>query len=257
MAFLIIYYLMGVLLFLTGCFLISRRFKNYALVDIAWGLGFVLIVLLSFKLNPKLSGSEYLLGTCVFLWGIRLSAFLFIRNFNKPEDFRYREMRKSWGSSANLHAFFKIFLLQGFLIFIIGLPIIIKLNSPPSQLGLFQIIGFLLWGFGFFWESWADNEKMQFKKIEGNLDRPCETGPYKYSQYANYFGEITLWWGLYLISLPHQYFYISLISPVLISFLILKVSGIPLLEEKNKNRSSYADYRKKTNLIFPGKVKKL
>jgi steroid 5-alpha reductase family enzyme len=257
MAFLISYYLIGVLLFFTGCFFISRRFKNYGLVDIAWGLGFVLIVLLSFKLNPEKSGSEYLLGTCVFLWGVRLSAFLFIRNFSKPEDFRYREMRRSWGSSANIQAFFKIFLLQGVLIIVIGSPIILRLNSPPSQLGFFQLLGFLLWGFGFFWESWADNEKMKFKKIEGNSDRPCTIGPYKYSQYANYFGEIILWWGLYLISLPHQYFYITLISPVLISFLILKVSGIPLLEKKNKDQPSYADYRKKTNIIFPGRPKDL
>ena len=257
MAFLVIYYLTGILLFLTGCFFISSRFKNFGLVDIAWGLGYVLIVLLSFKLNPDLSGSEYLLGTCVFLWGVRLSAFLFIRNFNKPEDFRYLKMRESWGESANLHAFFKIFLFQGLLIFIIGSPIILKLNSPPSQLGWFQIVGFILWGFGFFWESWADNEKMQFKKEPLNLDQPCQTGPWKYSQYANYFGEITLWWGLYLISLPHEYFYLSLVSPVLICFLILKVSGIPLLEEKNKNRPSFSEYRKKTNLIFPGRPKSL
>ncbi len=257
MAFIISYYLLAVMLFMTGCFLISSRFKNFGLVDIAWGLGYILIVLLSFKLNNHQSGTEYLLGTCIFLWGIRLSSFLFIRNFSKPEDFRYSQMRESWGKTANLQAFFKVFLLQGLLIVIISSPIILRLNSSPIQLGLFQLIGFLLWGFGFFWESWADNEKMQFKKNPENIDRPCTTGPWRYSQYANYFGEITLWWGLYLISLPHQYFYLSLISPVLISFLILKVSGIPLLEKKNKERPSYSEYKKKTNLIFPGRPKEL
>lgn len=255
MGMLLSYYLTAIILYIIGVYFICLRFKNFSLIDIAWGLGFVLIVILSLNLNPNMSAPQYLLGICVFTWGARLSAFLFLRNFGKEEDFRYKEMRTRWGKSASIKAFYRIFLLQGSLIFVIGLPIILALNGVKSSLGFFQIAGFLIWGAGFIWESWADQVKSQFKGEPGNIDRPCNIGPWKYSQYANYFGEVLLWWGLYLISLPHDYFYLSIISPALITFLILKVSGIPYLEEKNKDRESYKEYRRVTNKFIPGKPK--
>lgn len=247
------YYITGVILFFSGIYIICLRFKNYALIDIAWGLGFILLVFLGMKQSEYLSAPQYLISTCIFLWGVRLSSYLFLRNFGKPEDFRYLQMRIKWGKYANVHAYFKVFMLQAVLVCVIGLPIIFKFYEEPTRLGPFQIAGFILWGFGFIWESWADQEKSKFKSIVGNKERPCDTGPWRYSQYANYFGEVVLWWGIFLISLPSQYFYLSLVSPALITFLILKVSGIPFLEEKNSKKENYQAYRSKTNKFFPWK----
>lgn len=255
MHYILLYYLVGILLFMTGVYLVCLRFKNFGLIDIAWGLNMVLVVLLSYKNFSVFSGPQYLLSICVFLWGMRLAAFLFIRNFGKDEDFRYREMRERWGEKANVHAFFKVFMLQGVLAFFLALPVIFALNEAPKNSSFFQVLGFLLWGFGFIWESWADQVKSNFKARAGNADKPCDEGPWMYSQYANYFGEVVLWWGIFVLSLPHEYFYIGIISPIMINFLILKVSGIPYLEEKNATRESYQEYRKRTNRFIPGPPK--
>jgi steroid 5-alpha reductase family enzyme len=147
-------------------------------------------------------------------------------------------------------------MLQGAVIFLVALPIQLVINTPGEPLGHLDRIGLLIWLFGFGFEAIGDWQLLQFKKDPENKGKIIQHGLWRYSRHPNYFGEAVLWWGIFLIALKAQYGILAIISPILIDFLLLKVSGIPMLEAKYEGNPDFESYKARTNAFFPWFPKK-
>lgn len=238
-----------VFVFMTGMFLISLVIKNASIVDIGWGLGFILIALGTASCKGAEYSRQLVLIALVTLWGLRLAGHIFSRNFGKPEDFRYRAWREKWGKYFVIRSFFQVFILQGVFMLIIALPIMAVNNDPGRALGLFGLLGVVVWLTGFFFEVVGDWQLAQFVKKNKVKGQVITTGLWKYTRHPNYFGEVIMWWGIFLLAIDINFW--TIIGPALITFLILKVSGIPLLEKKYADNPHFAEYKKKTSVFFP------
>jgi steroid 5-alpha reductase family enzyme len=229
-------------------FLIGQYKKNNAVVDIAWGLGFVLVAWFTFILS-SMTIINYVITIIVSLWGLRLGYYLFKRNWNKAEDYRYVEMRKSWLKYPLLQAYLKVYMLQMLLMYIISLSIIF-INNSNSDLGLLAYLGIFVWIIGYFFEVVGDYQLKKFVSNPLNKGHIMKTGLWKYTRHPNYFGEAVMWWGIYLIAL-NAGGYLTIISPLLINFLLVFVSGVPLLEKKYKDNIEFQEYAKVTSIFIP------
>lgn len=220
-------------------------------MDIAWGLGFCFIALYSFAhyAQPTLRQLIITLGT--FLWGIRLAVHLYDRNKNKPEDFRYANWRKEWGRWFIVRSFFQVYVLQGLIMVLIACPVFLINYQSGSTFNILDLIGIILFAIGFYFEATADKQLAAFKSKPENKGNILQTGLWKYSRHPNYFGEVVLWWGIFFMAMAGGWFFPAIISPVLITFLILKVSGVPMLERKYRNNSKYEAYVESTSAFFP------
>ncbi len=241
--------ILSVLILMHVFFLLGVWRKNFGLVDVAWGLGFIVISLVSYFYHFN-SAKNAVVLFLVLLWGLRLSLYLLGRNWNAPEDHRYQEMRKSWGKFPSLHAYFKVFLFQGLLMFLISLPITAGMMKADQNLSWINIIGVMVFFFGWIYESFADRYLKKFKANPENRGKICTSGPWNLSRFPNYFGEITLWYGIYLAALSPSTWW-TIIGPLTINLFILKVSGVPLLEKKYKERPEYHEYAARVPRLIP------
>ena len=228
--------------YVTLWFVISVYKQRNDVADIAWGLGFVLIaitVLLKGAANP----STLLIATMLILWGLRLSLHIATRNSNKTEDFRYANWRASWGKSFYLRSYVQVYLLQGFLMVIISVPILIAKSAPEGPLSTMTIVGALIWLIGMSFETIGDYQLKRFLQQRTDRSAILETGLWRYSRHPNYFGEVLLWWGIFLCTVPLQNGWWGIISPLAITYLLLFVSGIPMLEAKYKDHPKFQAYK--------------
>ena len=245
------YFLLALTLlgYMTCWFIISIIKKRNDVADIAWGLGFVLMAWFSFYLSGY-SFKALLINILVTIWGTRLAWHIYNRNKNKPEDSRYFEWRKTW-SNFHLRSFLQVFILQGIFLFLISLPVVFINHSAIRGFGILEIVGFLVWILGFYFENTGDKQLKQFIANPLNKGKLLDKGLWQYSRHPNYFGEVTQWWGIFLIalSIPNSFF--TIIGPITITILILFVSGIPLLERKYAGRPDFEKYKKKTSMFIP------
>jgi steroid 5-alpha reductase family enzyme len=232
-------------------FLISLIKKRNDVADTAWGLGFVVMAWISFVISDSYDTLGILVSCLVSIWGLRLAWHVHSRNKNKPEDYRYQIWRREWGKWFYIRSYFQVFLLQGFFLFLISLPVLIINKSVGSDIGLIAIIGLLIWLVGFFFESVGDAQLKRFIKNPKNKGKLMQEGLWSYTRHPNYFGEVTQWWGIWLIALtvPHGLF--GIIGPLTITFLILKVSGIPMLEKKMAENPEFKDYKNRVSIFLP------
>jgi steroid 5-alpha reductase family enzyme len=237
-------------------FFLAQMLKDNSIVDIAWGLGFVLVAWFSFFYFPEIYFRKIIMICLVSLWGLRLAGYIMIRKRGKGEDFRYQAFRKKWNRFFHLKSYLYIFIFQGFLQMIIALPIIIVNSSSPTRIQIFDFLGLVLFGGGFLFEIIADYQKYRFKKKPENKEKLMVTGLWKYSRHPNYFGESVLWWGIFLLALPIKMGWVAICSPVLISLLLVYFSGIPLLEKKYSGRKDFLHYKSITPKFFPWLPKK-
>lgn len=265
-----LYYFLGVValvfVYFTTIFIFAQKFKNNSIVDIFWGLGFVLISIYSLifthvtNFNGGLDIYKILISGFIILWGLRLFLYIGIRNFSKPEDFRYVNMRKNWGDNKPvLQAFFKVFMLQGFFMLLVSFPIYAAhLNKlePNLLLNVLTIIGSALFIIGFFFEAIGDAQLRQFLKKRTGRDQIMQTGLWKYTRHPNYFGEVVMWWGHFIFVAGTTFGFIAVISPIIMTWLMLFVSGIPMLEKKYDNNPFFQEYKKRTSAFFPWLPKK-
>jgi steroid 5-alpha reductase family enzyme len=228
--------------------------KNFAVMDVAWGLGFIVITLTAYLHSP-LSCKNLLLLVLVTLWGMRLALYIFKRSLGQEEDPRYTKMRQGWGKHPNLHAYFKVFLLQAVLMLIISLPVTTGMNLGSTEISWINWFGLGLWVLGFMLESYSDYYLTQFKMKPENKGKILMDGPWKISRYPNYLGEITQWYAIFLVAFEGPIWW-SIIGPVTINFFILKVSGIPLHEVKNMKRPEYVEYARRVPRLLPLPVSK-
>ena len=231
-------------------FVYGQKKKNNSIVDIFWGLGFVLSVWFAVIYNQSFSVSALLVLSMVSLWGLRLFYHIFKRNHNKPEDFRYVNFRKAWGSKwVKTKAFFHVYMLQMLMLLVIVSASIniILVNNP--QWPLYTTMGLVVWGIGFYFEVVADRQLKQFKSNPKNKGKILTTGLYKYSRHPNYFGEATMWWGIYIIGLGSGGA-LYIVSPITITLLVRYVSGVPMLEKHYKDNETYQKYAEKNQYIY-------
>lgn len=240
-----------ILIYMLIFYTIAQIVKDNSIVDTGWGLGFiVLAVVLSIITWPPERQSLLVLAM-VILWGMRLSIHIYSRNKGRPEDFRYAQWRKEWGKNAPWIAFYKVFMLQGFIMLIVALPIIISFSSSPAKIGILEIAGLLVFISGFLIEIYADIQLTDFKKNPANKDKIITTGLWKYSRHPNYFGEAMLWWGIFIATISASHSLYGIISPVAITLLLRFVSGVPMLEKKYRHRADFMEYASKTPIFVP------
>jgi len=243
-------------------FVIAQIKKNNGLADMAWGLGFVVVAITSIIYSGSYTLAAIVVTILVMIWGFRLFFFIGLRNWNKPEDFRYVDMRNKWKTNIPLKAFFKVFVLQGMLLYIISLPIQLVNLNPTSftnnQNYLVLILGIILWLVGFYFEAVGDAQMKKFKKNPENKGLIMQSGLWKYTRHPNYFGEALMWWAVWIVSLSGFALInvIGIIGPILITYLLLYVSGVPLLEKKYKDNPLFQEYAKKTSVFIPMPPKK-
>lgn len=240
-----------IFVFMVFMFVIAQIKKNNSIVDIGWGIGFILIsVSLLLTVNP-LDAKDLLISAMIVVWGSRLAIHIYMRAKGKPEDFRYAQWRKDWGEKAVVYSFFKVFMLQGAIMLFVALPIIIVFNSFDVQLTLLSFSGLIIFIIGFLFESIGDYQVFCFKKNHENKGKIITTGLWKYTRHPNYFGEILLWWGIGLFTVGSDLYWIAFIGPLLINFLLVKVSGVPMLEKKYEGRADWEEYKKVTPALVP------
>ena len=239
-----------ILAYVTICFIISLIKKRNDLADIAWGLGFIVIGLSIFFRYPLqiISTLLFILITC---WGLRLAIHICLRSRGKAEDFRYKKWRDEWGKYFVIRSYLQVYVLQGFFMLIISFPILIAGIETSQQISFFTIVGSIIWLIGFIFEAVGDYQLSVFIKNKKHKNHIMQTGLWKYTRHPNYFGEVLLWWGIFMITLPLQNGLWGIISPLTITFLLLYVSGIPMLEAKYKDNELFQAYKKKTSAFFP------
>ena len=232
-------------------FLIGKRKKKHDYIDIFWGLGFISAAVISYLLGSKPAGG-LLMTLLVLLWGGRLSFYLAKRNIGKPEDFRYKAMREKWKKRFELVMFFRMYLLQFALNAIIGFPIVyVNLQGAKSP-DFFTWLGFAVWLSGFAFEVVGDGQLRRFKLKPESKGKLMTTGLWAWTRHPNYFGEVVMWWGIFFISLTGDFSRFWLIfSPLLITYLLINVSGVPMLERKYEGRTDWEAYKKRTSKFFP------
>ena len=247
------YFIVYAALLLGFClvFLLGKRQRKHDVIDIFWSLGFVLSALLSYFLGPRSTAAAFITGATL-VWGLRLSAHLARRNWGKAEDFRYRQMRARWQTRFELVMFLRMYLLQFALNAAIGFPVVHSNLQPARQPGILMYLGLLLWLTGFLFEAVGDEQLRRFKKQPQNQGRLMTEGLWAITRHPNYFGEALLWWGLYVMAIsaaPGRWWLVY--SPLLITLLLLFVSGVPLLEKKYEGRPDWEAYKQRTSKFFP------
>jgi steroid 5-alpha reductase family enzyme len=237
--------------FMVIFYLIAQVLLDNSIVDIGWGLGFVVGSTVLVLRAPEVHVSQWILYFCILLWGLRLSIHIFIRNHGKGEDFRYAAWRKQWGKKGPLIAFFKVFMLQGILMFILSWPVMLIFTAGRNKPGTAEIAGIIVFLAGLLFEIIGDQQLARFRKNPLNRGRLITTGLWKFTRHPNYFGEAMLWWGIFLIALPSPYGWSGVISPVLIGLMLYFVSGVPMLEKKYNGRADWEEYKKRTPKFIP------
>lgn len=256
--------------FMTLMFFLSLIKKDNSIVDTAYGIGFILIALgTTLVFNPSYLVAA-IVTSCICVWAVRLSSRIYLRNRNKPEDFRYKKWRDTW-TYFKTRSFFQIYVLQGAIILAISTPVIF-LNGlyitdivAGASYYTMLVIGLLIWIVGFIFEAVGDYQLDHFikentRKKEAGEDvkiNIMKKGLWSLTRHPNYFGEVSMWWGIWIMSLSilpsFPIILLAVISPITITFLLLKVSGIPMLEEKYKGDPEFDQYKKEVNAFFPWK----
>lgn len=241
--------------YMTAWFTTSVLFRRNDVADIAWGLGFIVVSWLGFTIGPKTDRS-ILVSILITLWGVRLAWHIYHRNRKKQEDFRYNTWRVQWGKWFYLRSYLQIYLLQGVLLFIIALPVLVIHQHTNNSFTVLDGIGFIVWTIGFLFEAVGDAQLASHTKNPNNKGKLMQTGLWRYTRHPNYFGEVTLWWGIFFIVLSVPNGWATIIGPITITILILFISGIPLLERKYSGRPDFEEYKNHTSIFFPLPPKK-
>jgi steroid 5-alpha reductase family enzyme len=238
---------------MTLLWLVSLILKNASIVDIFWGTGFVVVAWASFFLTPDgFLPRKQLLLLLVTLWGLRLSTHILLRNWGKPEDFRYQAWRKQNGASWWWRSFFKVFFLQGVLMWVISTPLLAaQLRPLPDRLIWLDFLAVLVWLIGFFFEAVGDYQLTRFRANPANKGQVLQTGVWRYTRHPNYFGDATQWWAYFLIALAAGGWW-TIFSPIIMTTLLLRVSGVALLEKSLAvEKPGYKEYIEKTSAFIP------
>ncbi|MEQ1830436.1 MAG: DUF1295 domain-containing protein [Pirellula sp.] len=246
--------LLVLVVIMTCLWLLSLALRNASIVDPFWGMGFIVVVwftLASMQLEKAVVRS-WLLAALTTIWGLRLSTYLFWRNWGHGEDRRYRAMREHHGPRFWWVSLLTVFMLQGFILWVVSMPIVAAMVIGSTRpLGGLDLAGLALWSLGFLFETVGDFQMARFQSDSQNAGRVMDRGLWRWTRHPNYFGDFCVWWGVYMIASASDAAW-TIFSPLLMTFLLLRISGVALLEKTIcDRRPEYAAYQAKTSSFFP------
>jgi steroid 5-alpha reductase family enzyme len=243
----------AVLTFVVAIWLLSLAMRDASIVDIAWGPAFLVIAFAAAWTGDGAAPRTRLLFALVALWSVRLAGYLAWRNLGSGEDFRYRKMRTFWGARFWWVSLFTVFLLQGALAWIVSAPIQIAMASPiPERLGWLDYAGIGLFAVGFLFESVGDLQLARFKADPANAGKVLDSGLWAWTRHPNYFGDCLQWWAFLLIALATPSGWVAVVGPLVMTWLLLKVSGVAMLERSlRRKRPDYDEYRERVPAFVP------
>lgn len=241
--------LAALFVYMSLFFLVAKWRKRLDTVDIAWGLGFIMVAWIA--AYERTEFHSIVIAVLVSLWGLRLAVHILRRAKLKGEDPRYVELTKKWKGNVWLRAYFSIFLLQGLLIAIVSLPIVTATGLALEGWEWLTIAGAIVWLAGFAIESIADMQLASYLRLsKSKRPKVLKTGLWRFSRHPNYFGEIVQWFGIAVIALQASWGWIGLAGPLLLTILILFVSGIPPIEKRRAKDAAYRSYQKHTSKLI-------
>ena len=238
---------------LTFVWMISVRLRDASVADICWGLGFVLLAWLNCVLSPALTPRSWLVAVLITLWGTRLSVHIFRRNHGQGEDPRYQAMRASHGRAFWWRSLFTVFWLQGAILWFVALPLLVAVRATqPSALTAVDGLGIVFFAIGFGFEVIGDYQLDRFRAEASNLGTVLDRGLWRYTRHPNSFGDATMWWGMYAMAASTPNGWLTVLSPSLMTLLLMRVSGVTLLEDGLKaSKPGYRAYIARTPAFFP------
>jgi len=235
----------------TLLWLVSVRLKDASIIDSFWGPGFGLAATTYAWFGQGDPGRTALVLALVWVWAARLGLFIFRRNLGRGEDPRYQAFREHYGRERYWwFSYFQVFLLQGALIVLVSAPLVLALTGS-GPLGAWDALGVLVWALGFGFEALGDAQLARFKADPANQGRVLDTGLWRYTRHPNYFGNACLWWGLFLIACAVPWGVLTAPAPMLMTWLLLRVSGVALTEKNMSRRPGYAEYIARTSAFVP------
>lgn len=244
-----------VLVYMIAVFLLALLVKDNSIVDIFWGIGFLVLTVASLVSVDSHNVVKLITAALMFIWAGRLSLHIYLRNRGRGEDFRYANWRRTWKYFI-LRSFLQVFMLQGFFMLVIAWPVLHILNSNTrNDPGFLTIAGVAVFAAGFFFEAAGDYQLTVFRKNPENKGKIIKSGLWKYTRHPNYFGEALLWWGIWLMAVPVVDGIFTVISPITITLLLRYVSGVPMLEKKYEGREDWEAYKKQTPVFLPFKLR--
>jgi steroid 5-alpha reductase family enzyme len=236
--------------FVTWLLSVVRR--DVSIVDSIWSLMFLAAAIIYLQQNEAIGIREILIFILVLIWALRLACYLTWRNWGQPEDSRYQQIREKYSPYFALKSLLIIFVFQAVLAWLVSLPLLMSLTTTQS-LSILDMFALVLWLVGMGFEAVADLQLYRFKANADNTGKVLDTGLWRYSRHPNYFGEFCIWWGFYLFAVSSGGWW-TILSPLMMSFLLLRFSGVALLEKDiHKRRPAYRDYIARTNAFIPGK----
>jgi steroid 5-alpha reductase family enzyme len=237
---------------------IATAIKDVSVVDIVWGLLFGIGAWTAHLTCDRADGAVgTLLLVLVTVWGLRLAIHIGRRNLGHGEDPRYAAMRKKVGRSFWIRSLFTVFALQGALALVIGWPVIRGVARHSGAIGPLAIAGALVWAIGFFFEAVGDWQLDRFKTDPASKGKVMDRGLWRYTRHPNYFGDSCLWFGMWIVALDAGVTPLTVVSPIVMTFFLLKVSGVAMLEKTiGKRREGYDEYVERTSAFFPLPPKK-
>ena len=247
----------ALILLLVATFVLGALRARHAVIDVAWGLGFVLVAAVSFVLSAAHGddGRRLLLLILVALWGLRLAGFIAWRARGAEEDPRYQEILAAATGSRNLYAVRRVYLPQAAALFFVSLCIQVGMFAP-APLGFLTWIGVAIWAVGLLFESVGDAQLAAFKADPAKKGTVLNSGLWRYTRHPNYFGDAAVWWGLFLVCADSWPSVLTILSPVLMTWALASRTGKPLTEQRMSERPGYREYIKRTSGFVPLPPKK-
>jgi steroid 5-alpha reductase family enzyme len=237
----------------VALWLLSLALRNSSIVDIAWGPGFASVALFAALAGGGYGPRRVLIAALAIAWGVRLGGYIFVRNHGKGEDPRYQRMRRGHGARWWWWSFVQVFALQGALMWLISAPLVYAATADGADgWRITDVIGAAIWAVGFAFESVGDWQLARFKADPANKGQVMDRGLWRYTRHPNYFGDATLWWGLFVIACCDWPGLLTVISPIAMTVLLLRVSGVALLERSQvREKPGYRDYIERTSPFLP------
>ena len=242
------------LMAVTLLWLLSLLLRDAGIVDVFWGLGFVFVYWVGYVLAAQPAMARHLLlGLLVTIWGVRLALHILRRNWGQGEDFRYARWRQEAGKAWWWRSYFKVFLLQGVILWLVTWPLLATMaNTNPQPVVWLDVLALLVWVSGFIFEAGGDWQLSRLKKDPSNKGRLMTSGLWRYTRHPNYFGDALVWWAFYLFAVAAGGWW-TIFSPLLMTYLLRRVSGVAMLERTlRETKPGYAAYMSRTNAFFPG-----
>lgn len=239
--------------YMTVWFFVSVLLRRNDVADAAWGIGFIVAASTVLAVSQESVTTRFAVALgCIVLWGVRLSFHIFARFRKKKEDSRYAKWREEWGRWFYVRSYFQVFVLQGILLLLVVSPVILLGALDNGGFNIMNALGLSLWMIGFLFETVGDWQLSRFLSSNPPKGAVMRSGLWRYTRHPNYFGEVTLWWGMFLLTMTGQTaMLLGILGPFTITFLILKVSGIPMLEKPFEGNPEFESYKRRTSAFFP------